>query len=91
MELNTPFYVKLSESGPNNSQNINYLHHLMAVYKDKKSPQLFKVVIIDEEDKYGTTYITEDGYCLWPSCVQMCTEQEYMEERNLTFIPLIWN
>lgn len=91
MELNIPFYVKLSSSGPNNTSSTKHLDHLTAVYKSEKSPQVFKVVINDVEDKYGTTYITEDGYCLWPSCVQMCTEQEYMEERNLTFIPLIFN
>lgn len=99
MELNIPFYVRLHSSGPNNTSHTAFLDHLCAYTGEtSNSPQVFKVVIVDKEYKEYkkeykdmTTYITEDGYCLWPICVTVCTEEEYNTERKLNYIPLIFN
>lgn len=89
----TPFYVKITAAGPNNT--CHPLHKISV--RKGEGFQCFKVVQEDTvhrtNDGVYSTYITEDNYCLWSHCVEQCTMQEYNEERGIMQedIPLIFN
>jgi hypothetical protein len=98
MELNTPFYVKITGCGPNNTSHPLHKDTKLAYFNgNKTSPKTFQTFKIVKVDNINTshnklpTYLTEDGYCLWSFCVQDCTEEEYNTERKLNFILLIFN
>jgi hypothetical protein len=86
----TPFYVVLSCSGPNNTSHPNSTKTIH--YNEKGHEQYFKIIEI-EKGGWSSTYRTEDGYYLWSECVKEIAQQEYEQNRGVVGIQeaLIFN